>query len=183
MNNPRYLIAFFLFIGLALPACGGAGALKDKKYTPDEFAVLTKTPLMVPPAYDLKPPSQLSKQTSQPLPLDKGDLSGLSPTEISLLQKAQAQNIGNEIREELQYVDGGVVQKEEGFLEKIIDEETQIDEKQDKKHDKKQGKKQDKRQDKKQGKKQDKKQGKKQNKKHDKKQDKKNIKSFLPQRF
>ncbi|MBI1238860.1 MAG: DUF3035 domain-containing protein [Alphaproteobacteria bacterium] len=41
----------------ALPGCGGvADALGMSKNAPDEFAVVTKAPLIIPPDYSLRPP-------------------------------------------------------------------------------------------------------------------------------
>lgn len=57
LHNARYL---FLLLPLALAACGGA----DVKQTlgigpkaPDEFRVVARPPLSVPPEFDLRPPS------------------------------------------------------------------------------------------------------------------------------
>jgi len=43
--------------GLALTACGGGESLGFGKVTPDEFRVVAKAPLTLPPDYSLRPPT------------------------------------------------------------------------------------------------------------------------------
>lgn len=59
MTFPRMAIAGLVAISaLSLGACGGTRqALGLSKVTPDEFRVVTKAPLAVPPDYALRPPA------------------------------------------------------------------------------------------------------------------------------
>ncbi len=47
-------------MSLSLAACGGGESLRDTlgygKSAPDEFAIVTKAPLVIPPDYSLRPP-------------------------------------------------------------------------------------------------------------------------------
>ncbi len=50
-------IAALLISAGLLGGCGGVGdALGINKYPPDEFTVVAKTPLVIPPDYNLRPP-------------------------------------------------------------------------------------------------------------------------------
>jgi len=58
MSFNRVAVAAVLTAGLGLTACAGTKqALGLTKVTPDEFRVVTIAPLVVPPEYDLRPPS------------------------------------------------------------------------------------------------------------------------------
>jgi hypothetical protein len=60
MSTNRVMTAVILSAAaLAVTACGGTKqALGLTKVTPDEFRVVTKAPLVVPPDYALRPPAQ-----------------------------------------------------------------------------------------------------------------------------
>ena len=68
------LVAFALAGSVALSGCGGVrDALGVNKYPPDEFAVVAKTPLVIPPDYNLRPPG-----ANQPRPREA------EPTQMAL---------------------------------------------------------------------------------------------------
>lgn len=95
---------------MLLTACGGAGELRKqlgvKKGSPDEFSVLRRAPLEIPPPESLDLPEP---RLGAPRPQEKSaedaartslfgvdvakDTSGLSEGEKSLLAKAEAQNV------------------------------------------------------------------------------------------
>ena len=52
-------LSFFAALSLSLAACGGeslSDTLGYGKSAPDEFAIVTKAPLVIPPDYSLRPP-------------------------------------------------------------------------------------------------------------------------------
>ncbi len=49
-------LAALVAAGLGLSACGGASSVGFGKVTPDEFRVVSKAPLSLPPDYALRPP-------------------------------------------------------------------------------------------------------------------------------
>ena len=56
--NRAATLAAFAALGLAVSGCGTLSrSLGVSKVTPDEFRILTKAPLVVPPEYALRPPS------------------------------------------------------------------------------------------------------------------------------
>ncbi|MES2033198.1 MAG: DUF3035 domain-containing protein [Pseudomonadota bacterium] len=58
MNSTRVLCALALMAAAGLGGCQStAKALGVAKVTPDEFRVVTKAPLVVPPDYSLRPPA------------------------------------------------------------------------------------------------------------------------------
>lgn len=71
--------------GLTLGACGHASdALGLSKLTPDEFRVVSKAPLTLPPDYDLRPPSP-----GEPRPQE---LQPESQARLALLGKQEGEN-------------------------------------------------------------------------------------------
>ena len=58
MKINRVAVAVVLLAGLGLSGCQSASkALGMSKVVPDEFRVVTKAPLVVPPDYALRPPA------------------------------------------------------------------------------------------------------------------------------
>ena len=68
-----HLLRAALLVGVGL-ALSGCDTIRDaaglEKKSPDEFAVLTKAPLVVPPDYNLKPPRPGAAPTNQSDPTD-----------------------------------------------------------------------------------------------------------------
>lgn len=72
--------------GLALMACQSVReAAGVEKTPPDEFAVVTKAPLVIPPDYNLRPPKPGAPPTNQSSPTDSAEaaLSGTDPAAIA----------------------------------------------------------------------------------------------------
>jgi hypothetical protein len=117
-------------IGLAsLPMVAGCQSIRDAagltKQSPDEFAVVTKAPLIVPPDFNLHPPSPgaapLNQQdptsaaesslfnSTDPQTVAQGMTGNFTPGEKMLLANAGAQNADPAIRGNMQS-DQGVMQ-------------------------------------------------------------------------
>ena len=66
--RPSYVLRTAVLAGVGLALCG-CDTIRDaagmEKSPPDEFAVLTKAPLVVPPDYNLKPPRPGAAPTNQ----------------------------------------------------------------------------------------------------------------------
>ena len=60
MNSRTQSLAVLCAFSLTLAACGGGSSIKDTlgygKSAPDEFDVITKAPLVMPPDFSLRPP-------------------------------------------------------------------------------------------------------------------------------
>lgn len=80
-----------------LAACSTAD--KEKlglvKTAPDEFMVVTRAPLTLPPDYDLRP---LNENTRSKEDLKDQKFQGLSDSEIALMEKVDAQNTPDDIK-------------------------------------------------------------------------------------
>ena len=115
-------------LGLALSGCAGTSkALGLTKSTPNEFNILTKAPLVVPPEYNLRPPkigeSSAENNYTQKAARDAliGNIDSAEPSqgEIVLLSKAGVARANQEIR---LVIDGenAVERKSKGFTDQVL---------------------------------------------------------------
>lgn len=120
-------VTLLLLAGTAglVSACGALGGGKNP---PDEFAIVTKAPLTVPPDFALRPPKpgetrpealSTSDRTRQLL---VGDSSSQPPTngELALLERVGALNVDNNIRAILAAENGGRAEKDESLANQLI---------------------------------------------------------------
>ena len=115
---------------LALPACGGVReAMGLEKSAPDEFAVVTKAPLIMPPDYTLRPPQPGAPATREPSTaaqareaLVPGSTAGqdtvASPGESALLERTGPGEA--DIRAKVEGADRDVVEKDPAFANQIM---------------------------------------------------------------
>ncbi len=126
----RKIISVSLVIagGVAMSGCSSATkALGLKQSAPNEFNILTKAPLVVPPEYNLRPPrvgeSSYENNYTQKAARDAlvGNIDDAEPTkgEQYLLAKANAPRANREIRVE---IDGSnsVERKSDSFSDKVL---------------------------------------------------------------
>ena len=132
---PFTLISVILSV-LALGGCEKTReAVGLTKQPPDEFSVVTRAPLKLPPDYSLRPPKPGVKRPQEVLPIDKarGTLFRRSDTikkmvkstkisrgEASLLINAGAESADPKIRQLIDKENSGLVETERKFLRKII---------------------------------------------------------------
>lgn len=114
---------------LALGGCAGMGkALGGGKNPPDEFAIATKAPLVVPPDYALRPPKPGESRPQELSPSERakqvllGDLSAAPPTggEQLLLQQARATVADPNIRAILNAENGGRADKDRSLANQLM---------------------------------------------------------------
>ena len=126
--------ANMLMIAVAAPvltACIGGGGGGPR--TPDEFRIVTKAPLVIPPEYSLRPP-----QTGQAQPIE-ADPSRVGTTafgqsigqdasliERTLIARANATAISPVIRAQIDYEESSVIRKAAGPSQQLIDAERGI---------------------------------------------------------
>lgn len=121
-------ISALALLGLSVTGCASASkTLGLTKSAPNEFNILTKAPLVVPPEYNLRPPrvgeSSSENNYSQEAARQAlvGDIDGAEPSngEIMLLAKAGANRANPEIR---LVIDGAnsVERKTSGFADQVI---------------------------------------------------------------
>ncbi len=128
MTHLRLIFASLAISSLAMTGCTSATkALGLTKEAPNEFNILTKAPLVVPPEYNLKPPrvgeSSAENNYSQKAARDAliGDIDETEPTrgEIVLMAKAGVGRANQEIRLEIDGVNS-VERKTEGFASRVL---------------------------------------------------------------
>lgn len=126
--NLRTIIGVTTLGALALGGCTQTTkALGITKNAPNEFNILTKAPLVVPPEYNLRPPqigtSSAENNYTQKAARDAliGDIDSAEPTrgEIVLMSKAGVGSANQGIRLD---IDGqnSVERKTEGFTDRVL---------------------------------------------------------------
>jgi hypothetical protein len=129
LRNASKAIATLTAIALLAGGCSGfSKAVGGGKNPPDEFAVATKAPLVVPPDYALRPPKpgetrpqELSAaQRAQQVLLGDVTASPPSPGEQILMSKANALGADANIRNILGAENGGRAEKERSFANQIM---------------------------------------------------------------
>lgn len=115
-------------LALSLSACAGTSkALGLTKSTPNEFNILTKAPLVVPPEYNLRPPklgessaeNNYTQKVAREALIGDVDVAEPSQGEIILMSKAGVAQANQEIR---LVIDGenSVERKGSGFTDQVL---------------------------------------------------------------
>jgi len=126
-------------VTVAAVALSGCDTLRSAagmdKSAPDEFAVTTKAPLVIPPDYNLRPPRPGAVPTNQVEPTEAAEdaLFGNDPasiaaqlpntysdTEKMLLANAKVQNIDPQIRQHLSSDHKSMLGADDGFTNDIL---------------------------------------------------------------
>ncbi|MGD2132089.1 MAG: DUF3035 domain-containing protein [Maricaulaceae bacterium] len=120
--------AAVLTASLALSGCGSMRrAVGAERVTPDEFRVVTKAPLVVPPEYNLRPPRPGEPRPQDLVPEDLAatalftgyENSTASDAEQLLVAKMSRGAQDSSIRLEID-MENGVIQKSRGFANRIL---------------------------------------------------------------
>lgn len=127
-------------MSLSLAACGGEESLRDTlgygKSAPDEFAIVTKAPLVIPPDYSLRPP-QPGAPRPQEMELQPGvsaqraligeqalSAEGVAPAksegEQVLLQQTGATEADPRIRQVVNAETRSLVERDETFVDDVL---------------------------------------------------------------
>ncbi|MBU6297557.1 MAG: DUF3035 domain-containing protein [Alphaproteobacteria bacterium] len=128
--------AVLVGVGMALCSCESIReAAGLEKNSPDEFAVLTKAPLVVPPDYNLMPPRPGAPPTNQTLPTEAAEsaLFGDDPAKVAaqiagnysqgerlLLAYAGIANADPNIRQELASDNKAMVGADDSFTNQVL---------------------------------------------------------------
>lgn len=138
MRSRRVLC--FAILGASLVGLSACDSLRDEagltKQSPDEFAVTTKAPLIIPPDFNLKPPSPGAAPLNQTDPtssaevamFNTGDAASVaaqmqgsySPGEKMLLANAGVQNSDPTIRAQLQSDEKNMQGADPSFTDRIL---------------------------------------------------------------
>lgn len=123
------LRATLALAGLALATSGcGIGKALSGKSSPDEFAVVTKAPLVVPPDYALRPPRPGETRPQELTPSERaqqvllGDSEAAPPSqgEQLILRKAGALGADPSIRAVLAAENGGRAEKDRSLANQLM---------------------------------------------------------------
>jgi len=109
------------------------------KKAPDEFTVITKAPLIIPPDFSLRPPTPGEKgpqdlmaensakaallgvqRNTEPVMQADAVKAGISAGELALLRQAGAENVNPDIRQIVDTETAVLAENDETFLEKIM---------------------------------------------------------------
>lgn len=135
-SNPRNItrVALLGLSAVALSACGSSlsDTLGYGKEAPDEFSIVTKAPLVIPPDYSLRPPrpGAPSPRETSPSALAQAALLGTlangeggtpaSAGEIALLTNAGALNADPAVRDLIDDETRALKQKDERFISEVL---------------------------------------------------------------
>ena len=133
------LVCCALILTLPLAGCGKARrVLGMEKQAPDEFAVVTRAPLTMPPDYGLRPPSPGAQRPQEIVPREQArrillgnagassapagasNTDGLTSGERALLRRANALNADPLIRQTVNLESRSLASADDSFLNKII---------------------------------------------------------------
>ena len=129
MSVSKTIAASALLAAVGLAGCQSTQqALGMTKVTPDEFRVVTKAPLVVPPDYALRPPApgkprpqELQPESAARLALlGQRDAEQRSAGEKLLVSKAGAEKADPLIRYVVDDEFGDVAHKEKGFADRVM---------------------------------------------------------------
>lgn len=117
-----------LLIAAATAAIAACSSDPNRRSSPDEFAILTKPPLTVPPDYALKPPRPGETRpeelttTERTQQLLLGDRSAAPPSsaELAFIQRVGALNVDPSIRAILDAENGGQAEKEASLANRLL---------------------------------------------------------------
>ncbi|MBL4907730.1 MAG: DUF3035 domain-containing protein [Sneathiella sp.] len=139
-KTSRFTIAI-IFASLVLSGCEGtrqALGFEDKK-GPDEFAVLSKAPLIIPPDFSLRPPAPGQKGPQDSLvrnnarkalvgssgnsgiiTQEEANAAGTSAGELALLRKADAENVDSSIRQLINQETAFLAEDDKTLMERVM---------------------------------------------------------------
>jgi len=130
----------FAVLGAGLAALGACSSLREEagltKQSPDEFAVTTKAPLIIPPDFNLRPPSPGAAPLNQTDPTSAAELAmfnsadpatvaaqmpgNYSATEKMLLANAKVQSADPTVRAQLQSDERNMQGADPSFTDRIL---------------------------------------------------------------
>jgi len=128
MTKPLTVLAV-LAAATAASGCGGfRQALGAEKVAPDEFRVVTRAPLQLPPDYSLRPPRP-GEARPQERPASEEARAALfgqdlgrdaSAGERTLVARAGAEAVDPTIRDQVDFEGANIVHRDQGFVDRLL---------------------------------------------------------------
>ena len=125
-----------LIVFICLPALTACGSLGYSKNPPNEFNIVRRAPLIIPPEFNLRPPSENTARPASPQGAELARLMVLkSPIKLNkvdaveshLLEKAARGGVfGDGIREELENSRTGTVSEEAILVETLVTDQAPV---------------------------------------------------------
>lgn len=128
MTKPIAIVAI-LAATAAVTGCQSVQrSIGTMRVAPDEFRVVTRAPLSLPPEYALRPPrpGEPRPQEQDPAQEARATLFGqdigvqASQGERALVNAAGAQNVDEGIRDQIDYEAQGIVRRNQGFVDRVL---------------------------------------------------------------
>ena len=128
MNKTTLVLGAVLAGGAALAGCSSSGS---GGRAPDEFRVVRKAPLTIPPDYNLRPPAPGEARPQELKPADqaRAALFGTdfgtqaSDAEKLLVRKAGGEAVSPDIRAQVDYDSANLLHKKKDFADKVLTED------------------------------------------------------------
>lgn len=119
--------SLLLTASAAVLVLGACSSLAGERPTPDEFKVVTKAPLNVPPEYSLRPPPAGQAQPAEvvqgaDMTVSFGQDFGqnASVSERLLIASADAIAVNPIIRSQVDYEEAGIIRKNRNFADRVL---------------------------------------------------------------
>lgn len=121
----KYLLVSAAGAALAVTGCANSGGVRN---TPDEFRVVTKAPLVVPPDYNLRPPAPGSTLPAEVDPAQAKAVSAFGVTvgqsasgsEKALVAMAGANAVSPVIRNQVDWEEANILRKDRRFSDRVL---------------------------------------------------------------
>lgn len=128
MTKPIAIVALLAATAVASGCSTVQRSVGMTRVAPDEFRVVTRAPLTLPPEYSLRPPrpGEQRPQELDPSAEARATLFGAdigveaSAGERALVTAAGAENVDAGIRDQVDYEGQGVVRRNEGFVDRLL---------------------------------------------------------------
>jgi len=127
--NKTVTVLAVLGMAAAASSCGSMSrAMGMQKSTPDEFRVVTRAPLTIPPDYALRPPRPGEPRPQELAPDQEaraalfGQDVGQNATEgeRGLVSRAGAEAVYANVRDQVDFEGGNIVHRSQGFSDRVI---------------------------------------------------------------
>jgi len=117
-----------LLLAIASAGLMATGCASSSTNAPDEFRVVTKAPLTVPPEYNLRPPPAgqtrpaevASAEDERVISFGQDMGQNASASEKALVRAAGAVAVSPVVRAQLDYEEAGIIRKNKSFADRVV---------------------------------------------------------------